>query len=257
MVIGLIFTGLGGFGVYYFGQASQNQRELSRAAKETDFNAKVSALQKTNEELRQRLELFELTAPAGTLTTVKPKTEPAKALQTPEKTGVSQGLAARPTPARVSAPPLSKGGANAGTGDWTGETPTLEQLAAAAQSTQAPKQSARLNDKQLEDMAKILRKHSGKSIAIHSVAGDTGGLQFAETLRRAFLDAGWHVGSINQVAYTKAPVGLYVSTETFPSPDEVVATYQALTAAGLDVSQQLDSKLNGEKAVLLVGATPK
>jgi hypothetical protein len=257
MMIGLIFTGIGGFGVYYFGQASQNQRELSRAAKETDFNAKVSALQKTNEELRQRLELFELAAPTGTLTIVKPKNEAGKALQTPEKKEGSPGLAARPTPARVNAPPLAKGGANAGTSDWSGETPTLEQLALAAQSTQSPKQSARLNDKQLEDMAKILRKHSGKTIAIHSVAGDAGGLQFAETLRRAFLDAGWHVGSINQVAYTKAPVGLYVSTEMFPSPDEAVATYQALTAAGLNVSQQLDSKLNGEKAVLLIGATAK
>ena len=258
MMIGLIFTGIGGFGVYYFGQASQNQRELSRAAKETDFNAKVSALQKTNEELRQRLELFDLAAPAGTLTTVKPKTEPAKVQQAPEKKTASSGLAARPSPARVSAPPLAKGGANAGTGDWDGG-PTLEQMAviASAQSSPAPKQNARLNDKQLEDMAKILRKHSGKTIAIHSVAGDAGGLEFAETLRRAFLDAGWHVGSINQVAYTKAPVGLYVSTEKFPSPDEVVATYQALTAAGLDVSQQLDSKLNGEKAVLLVGAEAK
>ena len=258
MMVGLIFTGMGGFGVYYFGQASQNQRELSRAAKETDFNAKVSALQKTNEELRQRLELFELAAPAGTLTTVKPKIDPAKTLQTAEKKGDLPGLATRPNPARVTAPPLAKGGANAGTGGWAAvDGPTLEEMAATAQSVQAPKQSPRLSDKQLEDMAKILRKHSGRTIAIHSVAGDAGGLQFAETLRRTFLDAGWHVGNINQVAYAKPPVGLYVSTETFPSPDEVIATYQALTAAGLNVSQQLDSKLNGEKAVLLVGATAK
>jgi len=262
MVIGLVFSGLGGFGVYYFGQASQNQRELSRAAKESEFNAKATALQKTNEELRQRLELFELTAPTGVTSTsgMKLKNERGNAQQLTEKKAGSSGLAARPSPAKVSAPPLASGGANAGTSEWSDTTPTLEQMAAAASPQPVgellaePKQGQRLNEKQRQDMAKILRKYSGKTIAIRSVAGDAGGLEFAETLRHAFLDAGWHVGSVDQVPYAKPPVGLYVSTEKFPSPEEVVATYQALTAAGLDVSQQLDSKLNGAKAVLLVGA---
>jgi len=263
MMIGLLFTGVGGFGVYYFGQASQNQKDLSHAAKEAEFNAnssKLTALQKTNEELRQRLEFFELAAPMGTPGITKTKGEPGSTGQATERKASASGLAARPTPARVNAPPLASGGANAGTAEWSDSTPTLEQMAAAASSppmhlAPGPQQSSRLSEKQRLDMARILRKFSGKSIAIHSVAGDSGGLEFAETLRRAFLDAGWRVGSVNQVAYAKPPVGLYVSTETFPSPQEVVATYQALTAAGLSVSQQLDSKLNGEKAVLLVGAT--
>jgi len=247
MVIGFVFTGLGGAGAYYFSHASRYEADLKRIVQEKEWNTKVSALQKTNGELRQRLDLLE-TMPASTGVT-QARLEQSKALHTQESNTALHGGTIPVSPAKASAPPI------AGATEWS-EGPSLEDMVAAAASP-APKKNSGLNDKQREEMSKVLRKHAGRAISIHSVAGDSSGLEFAESLRREFMSAGWHVGNVSQVAYAKPPVGLYVSTETFPSPQEVIVTYQALTAAGLNVSQQLDPKMNGQKAVLLVGATLK
>jgi len=270
MVAGFILTGLGGLGSFYLGRVVRNGVDLKHAAKEQELISKVGALQKSNGELRRQVELYETmpastalstgvtrlaaSSPPATLESLKasPDTPPAAApTVTPDAKTTRLQAAIRPSPVKMSAPPLTK--ANSAT-EWT-EAPTLEEMVAQASSPAAKKSS--LSEYQRQEIGKVLRRHSGKAIAIHTVAGDSSGLVFAQALRQEFIDAGWHVGSINQIAYAKPPVGLYVSAETFPSPEEVIAAYQALTAAGLTVSQQLDPKMNGEKAVVLVGATLK
>ena len=102
-------------------------------------------------------------------------------------------------------------------------------------------------------MVNVLRRHAGGSITIQSVAGDAESPDFAEALRSTFMEAGWEVGSVNEVACAKPPVGLSVST-TFPPPEEAVAASWALAAAGIRFTEQHDSNPASERTVLLVGA---
>lgn len=256
MAAGLLLTGLGGFGFFYLGRTRSAEADLKQKA--AALSEEVASLRKDNKDLRERVEKFGLAdSQSGSSVAVAtaspapgPKTESAAPASPEANPQVTRRAA--PIPAKVTAPPLK----SAETAMSWSEAPTLEQMVEWA-STTAPKKAPALSGKQQEEMAKVLRKHAGKSIAIHSVAGDKSGLEFAETLRHAFVDAGWRVDHVNAVAFAKPPVGLCLSTETFPSPEEGMAAYQALTAAGFEVSQQLDSKLGGQKAVLLVGQSVK
>ena len=121
-------------------------------------------------------------------------------------------------------------------------------------STPAAKMETSLSDKQRRQIVDSLRKHDGK-IVICSVESDTAGLAFANTLKRAFEDAGWQVDGVKQIAYTQPPAGLNLACGSYPTPEGLVAVYRAFAAAGLHISQQLDTRLAGTQVELIVGTT--
>ena len=68
------------------------------------------------------------------------------------------------------------------------------------------------------EMAKVLRLHTGGSIHISAVKDEAESMEFAQSLRSTFLEAGWNVGPVEEVVYETPPLGLSVST-TFPAPE--------------------------------------
>lgn len=146
---------------------------------------------------------------------------------------------ARSTPERKATPALVSPGSGA-------STPPA--------ATPAVKTETSLSDKQRKEIVDSLRKHGGK-ITICSVESDAAGLVFANTLKRAFEDAGWQVDGVKQVVFAKPPMGLNLACGSYPTPDGLVAVYRAFASAGLHVSQQLDTKLAGTQVELIVGST--
>ncbi len=128
------------------------------------------------------------------------------------------------------------------------------KTAATPSSTPAKPQAARsLSDKQHQEILDTLRKHTGKSITICSAESDPEGLAFAGTLKRVFEEAGWHVEGVKQIPAAKSSAGLSLATGSFPSPESMTAACTAFISAGFTVSQQLDAKLTGGQAELIVG----
>lgn len=175
---------------------------------------------------------------------------------TPEKQPPSspspalQSSVAPRTPAQPSATPVTS----------ISEHKATPALVTSGSSTATPavalvaKIETTLTDKQRKQIVDSLRKHGGK-ITICSVESDAAGLVFATTLKRAFEDAGWQVDGVKQIAYTQPPAGLNLACGSYPTPEGLVAVYRAFAAAGLHVSQQLDTKLLGTQVELIVGTT--
>jgi hypothetical protein len=134
--------------------------------------------------------------------------------------------------------------------EWA-ETSVLENL---IESANPPGSQARplLGEKQRQIITAILREYTDRAITIQSVTGDATGLQFAEKLKGAFIDAGWRVSGVEQMVYSKPPEGLFINSGT-SSVEEAIIPHEALTTAGFVVSRCVDSNLKGGKTVLLVG----
>lgn len=153
-------------------------------------------------------------------------------LSTPEPTA-----APTPTPQPTQPPQIST------------PTPTPQ----AATPTPEPKAKRSLSDTQRRQILDALKKHAGKSIIISSASPDDETKEFAETLKHVFTDAGWHVDGVKQISPEHPPTGLSIAAGGFPSPENAAAAFRAISAAGFHVTQQLDSKLTGGKAELIVG----
>ena len=60
--VGILLTGLGGFGRYYFSNKLESQKYSLVVKKETGLNLKIDALLKGNELLRENIKPFEALA---------------------------------------------------------------------------------------------------------------------------------------------------------------------------------------------------
>ena len=119
--LGFVFTGVGGYGLYYFSRPSGDAEESPPASStaETELRAKLSALQKENEELQERLRVSEsrksvkeaVEAPLVPVAREAATAAPAQ-FQAP----------ARPMPAAVKVPPPP-----ALVADWAGAS-LLEEM---------------------------------------------------------------------------------------------------------------------------------
>lgn len=249
MGLGFIFTGVGGYGLYYLSRAG-SERESRRVSTEAEFHAKLSALQKENGELQERLRLSEDRARA---------IEPVEVLlehvsRQSAKAAPQPAPARRPLPAAVKVPPPP------GLVDWAGASLLEEmiELSAAAEPERAPAPSKTvLGARQRAAIIAVLRKHSGRTIAIHSVDGDSAGFEFARELKEAFVEAGWRVDGVDQVGYVNPPAGLLITSGASSSPEETIIPHEALATAGLDVYRGVDSNAKSQTAVLLVGTEAK
>ena len=77
--------------------------------------------------------------------------------------------------------------------------------------------------------------------------------QYADALKGVFVEAGWHV-DVKQTAFDKPPAEFEVSPQgAFPAPENAAEAYRAPAAQALHVSQQLDARLTGGQAQLIVG----
>src|SRR5207302_7174491 len=112
---------------------------------------------------------------------------------------------------------------------------------ARVESRETPRPTGRsLSRTQRHEMVETLLKHRGGTLTINAVLGDAESIRFAQAVQDAFLDAEWHVKGVHEVAYKPARTGLCLSTGNYPWPEEMLAAHLALTAAGFEVSQQLD-----------------
>jgi hypothetical protein len=59
VVVGIILTGLGGFGAYYYGKLVDTDRERASADRETELRSGMGKLLEGNDALQKRLEPFE------------------------------------------------------------------------------------------------------------------------------------------------------------------------------------------------------
>lgn len=235
LLAGLVFAGLGGLGTYYFGLKSEREKVAREVAHEQQLRDRVSFLAQTNERLNNPL------PPIAELIQEQPvelkKTEPAPA---PKLAPPAPVPAVRPvaTTVKVAAPPLGN----------------VVQTSTTELADSVPLAGRNVNEKQRQQILSILRRHPGKTITICASDTDPEGLAFANKLKGTFVEAGWKVDGIKTVPAAKTSAGLSVAAGTFPSPEGLVATYQALTKAGYSVNQQLDSHLTASQAELIVGA---
>jgi len=236
LAFGILLAGLGGFGLQYFSRLSAAGKESRRAAGEGELLSKIYALQKEIEELEAALRASDRTEPG------KPAVSEAAA-PTPSQ-GVFQSPP-EPIPVRTSPPPLA---------GWAGESLLEEMIVSSIADT--PQGHPTVSDNQRRMITGILRKYADRSIAIHSVAGDDAGFNLAWALKAAFVEAGWRVEGVEQVAYANPPAGLFITSGTASSPEEAIIPHDALTTAGFEVSRCVDSNLKGAKTVLLVGIGP-
>ncbi len=231
--LGVIFAALGGFGLLY---SVRSTRHMAESAAIDALRVKLAALQKSNEELRERLRLTE----------PEPGKQPAAAgAKEPEVKSPVSSAAGQLGPAPAGQPPAG----------WAGAS-FLEEMIEASIATENASQTP-LSEKQHTTITRILGKYGGRTIAVHTVAGDDGGFQLAEALKAAFAEAGWRVEGIEQVPYANPPAGLFITSGAESSPEDAIIPHEALTTAGFQVSRCADSNLKGDKTVLLVGATPK
>ncbi|HWB58504.1 MAG TPA: hypothetical protein VG733_03390 [Chthoniobacteraceae bacterium] len=109
-----------------------------------------------------------------------------------------------------------------------------------------------LGDAQQKKIVEQLRKHPGRTITICTAQTDPKSAAFAAGLKHSFEQAGWSVEK--QAAYPNPPAGLSIASGTFPWPETLADTAEALIAAGLHVTPQIDSKIAGDKVVLIIGS---
>ena len=199
--LGLVLTGFGGFGLYF----------------------KSAALQKSNDELRERLRA-------------------AGHQPTPAQDAIAEKAKDRPdhgTPKTTAAA-------------WAGES-LLEEMIESSIAAE-PATPGTLSDKQRVIVTNILRKYKDRSITVHSVEGDDAGFNFAWALKAAFVEAGWRVEGVEKVPYANPPAGLFITSGPSSPIEDAIIPHEALTTAGLVVSRCVDSNLKGDTTVLLVGA---
>lgn len=237
LAIGVALAALGGLGLERFNRLSAAAKESRRGAGEAELLAKIHALQKEIEELEAGLRAFERKErEAGNAAAQQTAAPPPQSIsQTPPE----------PIPVRTSPPPLA---------GWAGESLLEEMIVSSI--TDAPQGLTGVTDNQRLTMTGILRKYANRSIAIHSVAGDEAGFNLAWALKAAFVEAGWRVEGVEQVAYANPPAGLFITSGNSSPPEEAIIPHEALAAAGFDVSRCVDSNLKGANAVLLVGVGP-
>lgn len=220
LVLGVVFTGAGGFGLYHFSRAG-GKRESGHAGVEDQLRAKLSALQKENDDLRERLRVSE-----------------SKSAAAPERT----------VPAAVTAPPPPA------PADWAGDSLLEELIETTAPATPPaePKVSV-LGEAVRAAIMEVLKEYPGRGIAIHSVDGDSAGFEYARALKEAFVEAGWRVDGVDQVANANAPAGILITPGLSSSPEETIIPHEALATAGLDVYRGVNTDRRSQKTVLLVG----
>jgi hypothetical protein len=248
LIAGLAFAGLGGIGSYYFGRRAIGDKELKRLAQQRDMDDKMTLVRMTNDGLLKRITKLEEEKKTALLSAAKSKTEPSKPAyeHKPKSTQPEAGKIAAVQPQKTK--PLQLAGIQP---FQNNPPPVMELLPPSIEGGHV--KSNRLSDAQHASIARILRKHPQKTITIKSVADHPESHKYAVALKRVFVEEGWHVDGVHEVAYAKAPEGLCLSAGGFPSPESLVAIYEALSGAGLRVSQQLDPKLRGDKAELVVG----
>ena|ERR1700677_22958 len=214
LLAGLILAGLGGFGTWYFGLKLVEEKEAKIAPGDHLSTVTPSpALAQNNEAIK-----------------VEPDKKPVIQL---EKTPAVPATEPKSTPAPVAAQAAPS------------STP--------AAPVSKPDTAWNLNDNQRKQIVNSLHKFAGKNITISSVESDKEGFAFAGMLKGIFEEAGWQVDGVKQVSYGKPPSGLNLVTGSFPYPSSLVTTYEAFTSAGFKVSQQLDARLTGGQAELIVG----
>jgi hypothetical protein len=103
-------------------------------------------------------------------------------------------------------------------------------------------------------IADTLRAHGRHVVALESSYGDAASKVFAGELGRAFAEAGWVVKGIAEHHGLPLAAGVSVSAASFPPLPETRAVYEALLAAGIAVTQQLNPKQHTSETVVLVGA---
>lgn len=113
-----------------------------------------------------------------------------------------------------------------------------------------------LTSQQMSIIAASLRGSSPQSVSVSSIMGDQEGFQYAKLLKQAIENGGWNVNGVNQVIRSGPTVGLVISVGTNPPPKHVNDLYQALKAAGLSISGNIDSNLGSGRIDLIVGAKP-
>ena len=223
MLAGFVFLGVGGWGTVYFGRQVSMEKEIGKAKRDAELSSKLSVLQKNDDEIRRRLTTFETAA-----------RKPVESKPAIEFAGVSREV--KPPPAvREPEPP-----------------PIAERIESKTEPTK--KKPWEMDSKQRRELVKVLRAHAGKSITIKSILCDAESHRLAEALLEAFKDAGWHIKGMDQVLYAPPRFGLCLSAASSSSPEELEASYRALTSAGLEVSQQIDPHQFHDRAVLIVGS---
>ena len=234
--LGVVFTGVGGgFGLYYFSRAARDA-EQAHCSAEAELRKKLAGLQKTNEELRERLQGAEQ----------EHANEPGKpAADEPARSEPARIPANRPQPVPVKTPPPP------GLVEWAGAS-ILEEMIESSFAMEPPANDG-LSDKQRLAITGILREYKGRSITIHSVSGNEKSFDFAWALKAIFLEAGWNVDGVELVPYANPPAGLFITSGTSSPPEDAIIPQEALTTAGFEVSRCVDSNLKSEKTVLLVG----
>lgn len=220
--LGLVLTGIGGFGLY-FKNAAQADGKPQSPAGESQLRAKIAALKKSNDELRERLR--------------STGQQPSAAASAPKTKGHPESTAQK-----TAAP-------------WAGAS-LLEEMIESSIAAE-PANPGILSDKQRVIVTNILRKYKDRSITVHSVEGDDAGFNFAWALKAAFVEAGWHVEGVEKVPYSNPPAGLFITSGPSSPIEDAIIPHEALTTAGLVVSRCVDSNLKGDRTVLLVGAIAK
>jgi hypothetical protein len=250
LVAGLAFAGLGGVGSFYFGRRAATEKEIKRLTQQRDMEDKMTLVRMTNEGLLSRIMTLEEEKKAALLAAEKSKAAKAESQKQlhahkTKSTAAEEKKLASAHPQKTK--PLQLAGIQP---VEKNPPPVMELLRPPAANGHA---ESRLSDAQRARIARILRKHPQKTITIKSAADHPESHAYAEALKRVFVGEGWHVDGVHIVTFAKAPDGLCLSTGGFPSPESLVATYEALSGAGLNVSQQLDPKLHGNQAELIVG----
>ena len=242
MALGLVFTGLGGCGLYYFSRPAEGENSPRPSPAEDDLRTKLAASETANEELQERLRFAEEND--------EPAIETQEFVLEPVARKPAAAVPARPTPAAVKiAPPPALV-------EWASSS-LLEDLIESSIAPE-PEDSGPLNIHQRLAITGVLRNYTGgHTIAIHSVDGDSAGFEFARALKDAFAEAGWHVDGVDQVAFANPPAALLITPGTASSPEETIIPHEALATAGFDVYREVNTNSRSQKTVLLVGAALK
>jgi len=246
--MGFVLIGLGGISTYHASQQLQHAAELREVEQRGEMNAQLLTLMMKNQELMQK----EAQQPAGA-STPDPGPPPAGYFRPPSPPPPVFAQA-QPQPAAAYPP---------------GSTQTPEVDTSATPASAEPPEPTRppewqepasiavsgryLTGRQRQVIADTLRAHGVHTVTIESSYGDEVSQAYAEELGAAFADADWVVRGIEPHRGLPLASGVTISAGSFPPLAETRAVYEALLAAGIAVTQQLDPKQGERETVVLVG----
>jgi hypothetical protein len=112
----------------------------------------------------------------------------------------------------------------------------------------------RLSEDQRRILLRELQKLKGEIVDVSVPMGDTEAFALAEQFKAVFSQAGLDVNGVNQGIYSGPMPGLLITVPTEELTPKVNSFVQALRAASLEVSGNLDRSKSGNEIILVVGS---